>query len=154
VALAVTAAVVAAPPAGASPTTAATLFTHSAASGELRGDRLALHGVSRKVTWVSAGGESGALRVKRMHRLLFENAAPTATLHVAGHRGGDELTMTLSKPRHRPERQTVSYKVERLNDNGLPMRGTAAKRPREFGRASLSIVSTPHALIPGPYGNI
>jgi hypothetical protein len=154
VALAVTAVALTATPAAArEPIDAATLFTHSAAGGELRGERLALHGVSRRVTYVTAGGESGTLRVKRMHRLLFENTTPTATLHIAGHRGGDELTLKLSGPRHRPERRTVSYRVERLDDHGLPARSIAANRTREFGRASLSIVSTPRALT-GPFGNI
>jgi len=82
------------------------------------------------------------MAVRRMHRLVFSGAKPTATgtLHVAGHRGGEELTVTLSQPRYNAARDTVSYVVTRMKGR-LPGRAAgAAGSARSFGAASLSIV--------------
>jgi hypothetical protein len=129
-----------APPGGG-----ATVFVHSAKSGELGGGRLTLHGVSGRVTWVHNSGRSGVMAVRRMHRLLFTagKRAAIGALHVAGHSGGDELTVALTKPRYNGTRHTVSYKIKRLGNGHLPRRAARAAGPpqrREFGAASLSIV--------------
>jgi hypothetical protein len=134
----------AAAPAGAqAPPRDAVVFVHSAKSGELGGGRLTLHGVSGRVTWAHNSGRSGVMKVKRLHRMLFSAMTATATgiLHVAGHRGGDELTFKLSRPRYNAARRTVSYKIKRVGDGRLPSRAAqAAGAPRRFGPASLSMV--------------
>jgi hypothetical protein len=129
----------------------ATMFVHSAKSGELQGGRLTLRGVGRKVTWVTNGGRSGVVSVARLHRRLFLPGTPpaTGTLHVAGRRPGRELALRLSRPRYNAPRQTVSYSVKRLNKRPAPSRvGSASQRPLppEFGPASLSIVGAPPVL--------
>ena len=75
----------------------ATVFTHSAQSGEFRGGRLTLRGVSRRVTAVTNAGHSGVVSMTRLHARLFGSgiAPATGTLHVAGDRGGDESTCGL-----------------------------------------------------------
>jgi hypothetical protein len=121
------------------------LFTHSAKSGELGAGRLTLHGVRAGVSWVMGGGRAGVVHVRRLHRRLFLPSAPaTGTLHVAGHRGGDEPAFRLSRPRYNRARRSVSYRVSRLNRRSIP-RGTAraAQGTTQFGAASLSI--TPDA---------
>jgi len=61
---------------------------------ELRGGRLTLRGVSRRVTAVTNAGHSGVVSVTRLHARLFGSGIAPATdaLHVAGDRGGDERT--------------------------------------------------------------
>jgi hypothetical protein len=129
------------------PSGGATTFVHSAVSGKLGGGRLTLHGVAGRVTWAHYSGRSGVLPVKRLHRRLFSSgtAAVVGTLHVAGHRGGDEPTFKLSKPRYSRARRTVSYRVKRLGKGRLPGRrgGRAAGAARRFGFASLSMVAGP-----------
>ena len=122
------------------PSAGGTVFVHSAQSGELGGGRLTLRGVGRLVTWSQPSGRSGVLSITRMHRLLFSPGKPaTGTLHVAGQRGGDELTFRLTSSRY--SRGTVSYQVRRLNHGRLPGRGArAAQSAEQFGAASLSIV--------------
>jgi len=140
--VALAAGLLAAVPAGAQAPPRDAVFVHSATSGELGGGRLALHGVSGRVTWAHTSGRSGVMKVRRLHRMLFsaKTARATGILHVAGHRGGDELTFKLSRPRYNAARRTVSYKIERLGA-GLPSRGAqAAGAPRRFGPASLSMV--------------
>jgi hypothetical protein len=121
-----------------------TVFVHSAGSGELSGGRLILRGVGRRVTWAHHSGRTGVMAVRRLHRRLFSGGKPAAigALHVAGHRGGDELTFKLTKPRYNRARRTVSYKVKRLANGGLPGRAAAqaAAAARRFGAASLSII--------------
>jgi hypothetical protein len=134
----------AAAPAGAQvPSGDGTVFVHSAKSGKLGGGRLTLHGVSRRVTWAHNSGRSGVLAVRRLHRRHFspKTSAATGTLHVAGHRGGDELTFKLSRPRYNPARRTVSYTAKRLGNGRFPSRAAAqaAAAARQFGAASLSI---------------
>lgn len=140
----------AAAPAGAqAPPSGTTMFTHSAKSGELSGGRLTLHGVGGQVTWAHHSGRFGVMTVKRLHRILFSPKTPPAagTLHVAGHHGGDELTLKLSRPRYNAARSTVSYKVTRLGKGRLPRRAVqAAGAPRPFGAASLSILGTPRVM--------
>jgi hypothetical protein len=118
------------------------MFVHSAKSGELGGGRLTLQGGGPRVTWAHRSGRSGVIAVRRMHRLVFSGAEPTATgtLHVAGHRGGQELTFRLTRPRYNAARDTVSYAVRRMKGR-LPGRAAgAAGIARQFGAASLSIV--------------
>ena len=127
------------------PSAGATVFVHSATSGELGGGRLTLHGVSRRVTWAHHSGRSGVMAVRRMHRRLFSGRkrAATGTLHVAGHHGGDELTVELSKPHYNATRHTVSYRIKRLGNGHLPSlgaRAAGARQRRTFGAASLAIV--------------
>ena len=125
------------------------MFTHSAKSGELGGGRLTLHGVGRQVTWAHHSGRFGVMPVKRLHRILFSPKTPPAigTLHVAGHHGGDELTVELSRPRFDAARSTVSYKIARLGKGRLPSRAVqAAGAARPFGAASLSILGTPRVM--------
>ena len=119
-----------------------TVFLHSATSGELNGGRLILHDVSRRVTWAHHSGRSGVMTVKRMHRRLFSagSARATGTLHVAGHRGGDELAFKLSRARFDRARHTVSYRARPLNDKPIPR---AAGAVRSFGAASLTIQAAP-----------
>jgi hypothetical protein len=135
---------------------ASATVVHSAKSGELAGSRLKLHGVGRHVTWTTNTGRSGVTRITTIHRKLFlPRKRATGTLHIAGHRGGDELTFRLSRPRYNAFRQTVSYRVKRLSKRPLPgSRGThatAAGVARSFGAASLSVVPHP-AVAPGVNG--
>ena len=123
-----------------------TVFLHSAASGELGGGRLTLHGVSRRLTWAHHSGRSGVMAVKRMHRRIFSADTPeaTGTLHVAGHHGGDELAFTLSRPRYDRARRTVSYRAKPMNDGQVPSRAArAAQKASSFGPASLTIQAAP-----------
>jgi hypothetical protein len=132
----------AAPVSAQAPLREGMVFVHSAKSGKLGGGRLTLHGVSRRVTWAHHSGRSGVMAVKRLHRRLFSPKTPeaTGTLHVAGHRGGDELTFKLSRPRYNRARQTVSYRAKPLNNKPLPSRAVrAAQTARRFGPASLTI---------------
>ena len=125
----------------------ATTFVHSAKSGELAGGRLTLRGVGPDVTWTTTAGRSGVAPIARAHRFMFSPKGPaTGTLHVAGHRGGDEPTFRLSRPRYDPSRHTVSYRARPLNNKPLPRRAARAggrAGARRFGAASLSIV--PHS---------
>ena len=119
-----------------------TVFVHSAASGKLSGGRLTLLGVGPRVTWTHESGRFGVMAVTQMHRMLFRPTSPeaTATLHVAGHRGGDEPTYKLSDPRYNRARHLVSYKSAPLNQKALPGRPVrAAAAARTFGAASLTI---------------
>jgi hypothetical protein len=119
-----------------------TVFVHSAASGKLGGGRLTLLGVGPRVTWTHESGRSGVMAVKRMHRIVFATTNPeaTATLHLAGHRGGDEPTFKLSDPRYNRARQMVSYQAKPLDNKALPGRSVrAAATARMFGPASLTI---------------
>ena len=135
----------AAAPAGAQPVPRDNIvFVHSAKSGELGGGRLTLRGVSGRVTWAHNSGRTGVMSVRRLHRMLFsaKTATATGTLHVAGHRGGDELTLRLSQPRYNAARQTVSYMIKRLGNGRLPGRAARdAGAARRFGAASLSVVA-------------
>lgn len=117
------------------------VFTQSAKGGELRDGRLILRGVGRRVTWISNRGGAGTVSVRRLHRMAFGQGQPaTGTLHVAGNRGGDELTFRLSKPRYNRARHTVSYGAKPLDNKRLPGGGG-----RKFGAASLTIVPAPRA---------
>jgi hypothetical protein len=131
----------------ASAASAATMVVHSAKSGELDGGQLTLHGVSGRVTYAIGSGHSGTMSVKRLHRRLFPPRKPAiGTLHVAGHRGGDEPTFRLSKPRYDAARRTVSYSVRPLANKPLPSGAADAagfRTPRHFGATSLSIVPHP-----------
>jgi hypothetical protein len=122
----------------------AMVFTHSANGGELKGGRLTLRGVGRRVTWVHQAGRSGTVSVRRLHRTMFAPDKPaTGTLHVAGHRGGDEPTFRLSDPRYNPARRTVSYRARPLNNKPLPSRAARAAGLAgggKFSAASLTIV--------------
>jgi hypothetical protein len=134
----------------------ATMFVHSAKSGELHGGRLTLRGVGRDVTWVSNGGKSGVVSVARLHRRLFSPGTPPAagTLHIAGQRPGRELALKLSRPRYDASRHRVSYRVKRLNKRPASSRVARASQraaPRRFGPASLSIIGAPPVL-PGSFG--
>src|SRR4051812_27061363 len=144
--LALTSATAAATPGGA------TVFTHSAKSGELRGGRLTLRSVSRRVTAVTNAGHSGVVSVTRLHARLFGSgvAPATGTLHVAGDRGGDESTFSLSRARYSASRHTVSYAAKPLNQRSLPSRGARAAQngaAQQFGAASLSIVPSPQVTL-------
>jgi hypothetical protein len=126
----------------------ATVFTHSAKSGELRGGRLTLRGVSRRVTAVTNAGHSGVVSVMRLHARLFAPGTPpaTGTLHVSGDRGGDESTFSLSRPRYSASRHTVSYAAKPLNQHVLPGHAVGAGSigsAQQFGAASLSIIGAP-----------
>jgi hypothetical protein len=136
----------AAPASAQAPPPDGTVFVHSAKSGNLAGGRLTLQGVGRRVTWAHHSGRSGVIAVKHMHRRVFsETSAATGTLHVAGHRGGDELTFKLSDPRHNHARRTVSFKARPLGNGRFPSRAAAqaAAAARQFGAASLSIQDSP-----------
>jgi hypothetical protein len=131
--------------ASASVASAATMVVHSAKSGGLHGGRLTLHGVSGRVTYAIGSGRSGTMSVERLHRRLFPPRKPAiGTLHVAGHRGGDEPTFRLSRPRYDAARSTVSYRVRPLASKPVPPR---------FGAASLSIVPHPTLASGGNGGN-
>jgi hypothetical protein len=85
---AVAAGLLAAAPAGAEAAAGgATMFLHSAKSGELGGGRLTLLGVGRRVTWATNGGRSGVVTVRRLHRLLFSRGLrrrPARSISRAG----------------------------------------------------------------------
>jgi hypothetical protein len=126
------------------------VFVQSAKSGKLGGGRLTLRGVGRRVTWAHHSGRSGVIAVKRLHRRLFsaKTLEATGTLHVAGHRGGDELTFKLSRPRYNRARRTVSYRAMPLNRKPLPSRAARAAAPaRPFGPASLTIQGAPQPSV-------
>ena len=144
--------VAAAPAAAQSATGYATVFTHSAGSGQLKDGRLTLRGVNGRVTWATNAGRSGRLSVRKLHRVIRPGKPATGTLHVAGHRGGDEPTFRLSRPRYNRARRTVSYSAKPLDNHRLPGRAArAAGAARRFGAASLSIVPHP-ALMGGASG--
>ena len=127
-----------------------TVFVHSAKSGELSGGRLTLLGVGPRVTWTHESGRSGTMAIKGMHRMLFAPTTPeaTATLHVAGHRGGDEPTFKLSQPRYNRARHMASYQAKPLDKKSLPGRaGRAAQAARTFGAASLAIQGAPQPSV-------
>ena len=127
----------------AAPARGATTFVHSAKNGEFRGDRLVLHGIGRRVSWVTNTGRSGVVSIKRLHRRLFPPRRPaTGILHIAGDRGGDEREFRLSRPRYSAGRQRVSYRVSGLKRARLA-RSAAVRGPRRFGPASLSILGAP-----------
>jgi hypothetical protein len=129
----------------------ATVFTHSARSGQLKDGRLTLRGVSGRVAYATNAGRSGVVPVRTLHRLILPGKAATGTLHVAGHRGGDEPAFRLSRPRYDRAHRTVSYRAKPLDNRGLPRRAArAAGAPRRFKAASLSIV--PHARLMGAAG--
>ena len=135
-----------APASAQAPPRGGTVFVHSAESGTLSGGRLTLLGVGPRVTWTHESGRSGVMAVKAMHRMLFTPTTPeaTATLHVAGHRGGDEPTFKLSQPRFNRARQMVSYEAKPLDNKRLPGRSArAAQTARMFGPASLTIQGAP-----------
>jgi hypothetical protein len=126
---------------------AASMYVHSAGSGELAGGRLTLHGVGRNVTWSTTSGRAGVARITRAHERLFPPKKPaTGTLHVAGQRGGQELAFRLSKPRYSAARRTVSYRARPLAKRSAAA-SAAAAAPRRFGAASLSVV--PHSSLAG-----
>jgi hypothetical protein len=134
------------------PTTAdaASMYVHSARSGELAGGRLTLHGVGRKVTWTTSSGRVGVARITRAHKRLFSPKTPaTGTLHIAGQRGGDERVFRLSKPRYNAARATVSYRAKPLAKRTAAASAArsfaAAGGARSFGPASLSVV--PHSAV-------
>jgi hypothetical protein len=133
--------------AGAWEASAATVMTHSAKSGEYKGGRLILRGVGGRVSYAISSGRAGTVSVRRLHRRLFLPGLPaTATLHVAGMRGGDEPTFRLTKPRYSASRRTVSYRAKPLDGKPLPSRAARAsgyRASRRFGAASLSIVGHP-----------
>jgi hypothetical protein len=141
----------AAPASAQAPPADGTVFVHSAKSGKLAGGRLTLQGVGRRVTWAHHSDRSGVIAVRRMHGMLFSPRTPaaTGTLHVAGHRGGDELSFKLSKPRYNRARRTVSYKAKPLGNGRFPRRAAAqaAAAARRFDAASLSIVSAPQGSV-------
>jgi hypothetical protein len=121
----------------------ATMFVHSAKSGKIEDGKLTLRGVGRHVTWAASDGERSArVRIPTMHRALFARLAPpvTGTLHVAGHRGGEEPTFRLSRPRFNASRGTVSYRVRRVRKR-THARAAGLAKPRSFGAASLSVLS-------------
>ncbi len=126
----------------------ATVFVHSAKSGEIREGRLMLRGVDRQLTWVTNGGRSGAVPVARLHRRLFTKGTPAATglLHIAGRRPGRALALRLSRPRYSASRHRVSYRAMALSKGRRSGRVALAPVPRRFGAASLSILGAPAVL--------
>lgn len=144
VSLLLAAAVVALAPAQAD---AASMYVHSAESGELSGGRLILRGVGRDVTWTTSSGRAGVERVTRVHRRLILPKKPaTGTLHIAGQRGGDELTFRLSQPRYHARSGSVSYRAEPISKRARAAAARAsAAATRSFGSASLSVAA--HASV-------
>jgi hypothetical protein len=120
----------------------ATVFVHSAQSGEIRGGRLILRGVGRQLTWATNGGRSGVVSVARLHRRLFPKGTPAATglLHIAGRRPGRAVALRLSRPRYSASRHRVSYRARPLR------KSQRSPVPRRFGAASLSILGAPAVL--------
>jgi hypothetical protein len=136
----------------------ATVYVHSAKSGELGAGRLTLRGVGRRVSWFTHRGRFGVLSIKRLHRGLFSpgTRAITGMLQVTDRRGGGGLALGLSRPRYNATRRTVSYRARRLNKRRLPSlppaRAAAGFQTRRFGAASLSIVAAP-PVMSGDWGN-
>jgi hypothetical protein len=143
---------------------------HSAKSGELRDGRLILRGVSGRVTYLHASGRTATAKLKRVHKGVFLPGRPaTAVLHVAGHRGGDEPSFRLSRPRYNAARRTVSFKARRLDSKRLPaaaagtagiartrsLFGTSSQTGRSSGLGPSSLTVTSHPTVaPAPaYGN-
>ena len=122
-------------------------MSHSAQSGELRGGRLILRGVSGRASYVTDDGRSGTTSVRRLHRRVFLPGKPaTGVLHIAGARGGREPTFRLTRPRYAASRRTVSYRAKPIGGasaSGGVARAAALTAPAEFGAASLSILPHP-----------
>jgi hypothetical protein len=137
----------AAPATAAAAPGGATVFVQSAKSGKVGGGRLLLTGVSGRVSWATNSGRSGAISIRRLHRQLIRPRKPaTGTLHIAGQRGGQELTFRLSRPRYNAARHTVAYRAKPLPKRRAA-RAAGFRRPRRFGAASLSII--PHPTLMG-----
>ena len=121
----------------------ATVFTHSAEGGQLRGSLLILHGVGSRLTWAHNGGRYGRISVDRLHRrLFFPETPPIGTLHVAGRR---PQTFRLRRPHYNAARDTVRYRVRRLRARTRSL-ARASQAPGEFEAASLSIIAHPSLL--------
>jgi hypothetical protein len=121
----------------------ATVFTHSAESGQLRDGLLTLRGVGGRVPWAQHGGRSGSVSVVRLHRRLFvPQTPPIGTLHIAGRR---PQTLRLRRPRYNAVRKTVRYRVQRLSRR-TDRRAEASQALGEFGAAGLSIIPHPSLL--------
>ena len=130
----------------------ATVFVQSAKSGQLGGGRLVLGGVSGRVSWATNSGRAGVISLRRLHRRLIRPGKPaTGTLHIAGQRGGQELTLRLSRPRYNPARHTVAYRAKPLRGRRAA-RAAGFRRPRRFGAASLSVIPHPTLMGTSPQG--
>jgi hypothetical protein len=139
--------------ASASAASAATVFKHSAKSGEWGSGRLTLHGVSKRVAYAIDGGRSGNISVRRLHRRIFlPRLAATGALHVAGQRGGRDPRFKLSKPRYNAARHSVSYRAKPLAKRRAA-RAAGITPLRNFGAASLSIVPHPRLASGSNGGN-
>jgi hypothetical protein len=126
----------------------ATVFTHSARSGQLKDGRLTLRGVSGRVAYATNAGRSGLVPVRTLHQLILPGKPATGMLHVTGRRGGAKRAFRLSRPRHNRARGTVSYKAQALDNRARPRRAAGALR--RFKAASLSVL--PHAQLMGAAG--
>jgi hypothetical protein len=143
----------AAAPAGArAPPRDATVFVHSAKSGELGGGRLTPHGVSGRVTWAHNSGRSGVMSVKRLHRKLFSRS-PQRRPAPCMWRATTAATSSPSSCHGRATtphaaRRTVSYKIKRMGNGRLPSRAAqAVGAAGRFGPASLSMVGAPQGSV-------
>lgn len=128
----------AAPVSAQTPPRDGTVFVYSAKSAKLADGRLTLLGGGPSVTWTNESGRSGVTEVTRMHQIVFTRNTQQAigTLHVAGMRGGEELTFKLSQPRDNRTHHLVSYKATPLDKKSL----LATRTGHTFGPASLTIL--------------
>jgi hypothetical protein len=148
-AAALAAGVLAAAAASALPASAAVIASFSAKSGEFRGGRLILPGVSGRVRYLTDTGRSRTMSLGWLHRRVFlPGKPPTGMLHISGR--SDDPTFTLSNPRYNASRQTVSYNAKPLPGTPLSRRGPR-RAPLRFGDASLTILPHP-ALAVGDNG--
>jgi hypothetical protein len=88
----------------------ATMFVHSAKSGEFAaGGDAARRGPRAHLAHRWRPLRLGLGREATPPAVLARDAAATGTLHVAGHRRGDEPTFRLTRPRYNASRLPVSY---------------------------------------------
>jgi hypothetical protein len=148
-AAALAAGVLAAAAASALPASAAVIASFSAKSGEFRGGRLILPGVSDRVRYLTDAGRSRTMSLGWLHQRVFlPGKPPTGMLHISGR--SDDPAFTLSNPRYNASRQTVSYNAKPLPGTPLSRRGPR-RAPLRFGDASLTILPHP-ALAVGDNG--
>jgi hypothetical protein len=115
---------------------AGSMYVHSARSGQFAGGRLTLHGVGRKVTWVTTVGSTGVAPISLVQKRLFSHKmSATGVLGIAGKRRRGKFAFRLSGLRYSAARRSVSYRA-----TPLIKRAGAAGVPRRFGIASLSVV--------------
>jgi hypothetical protein len=123
---------------------AGSVYVQSATSGEVTAGRLTLHGVGHNVTWSTSNGATGVTPITLAHERLFvDNRSANGVLDIRDQRHGTRLAFRLSDMRYSADRDTVSYRAERLTAHAGAATAAAAAVPRRFGAASLLVSGVP-----------